>query len=771
MKIKIHYNENIDIPLWILDELKGNELLAQILLERGINTPKKVREFLNPDLYTPTDPFEFLDMENAVEMIITAVDKGEQICIYGDYDVDGVTSTTILVNLIKSIGGHVRYHVPNRFTEGYGMNEGVISELANEVNLIITCDCGISNHQEITLAKELGMSVIITDHHHLPDELPPADAIVTPKLLRENHRAYNIPGAGMAYFLAKGVLTSLNREREAKEYLDLTSLAVVADVVPLYGENRYLLQKGLPVLAKTIRPGLVALFEVAGLDQEKISEEEIGFQIGPRINASGRMSSAKLAVELLLAESKDEADKLARQLDQINARRKELGEAMHEEAKSILGKDFEAEPIILYRPNWHEGILGITASRLCEDYHVPVLMMGLKEDGKTITGSARSIPGIHVYEALKECEAFLNKFGGHAGAAGFSLSRGKRVAFEKSMSKVLARKLENTGNVREVKVDGKLPFSQVNQKTYKELRRLAPFGEGNRMPIFLCSDAEVVYHRPTSNEKHLRLIVKHESIQHPAIWWWGGESEIGKKIDLVYTIGINNWQGREEVQLIVNQAINKEQNLSSRLLEPEEKLDFKIEDLRNWREMGNDLPDFANAVYYSERTEKFGLEPTINRYQFSQADYLVLLSSPPGTRVLKELIYAVRPKTLVLAYSNREIELSKTFMKRLIGVVKHVIEQKNGKIGVYQISVLTGEMENTVWLGLNYLVDKGLIEFELDNPEELFIKKGEGKSKKENTLRLKEERLKSLLVESGAFRKYLMKTEIKSLKNLIISKY
>ncbi|MCK4258016.1 MAG: single-stranded-DNA-specific exonuclease RecJ [Halanaerobiales bacterium] len=765
MKINVHYNEIIDIPLWILDELKGNELLAQILLQRGVDSPKKVREFLNPDLYTPTDPFEFPNMEKAIEMIIAAVDKKKIICIYGDYDVDGTTSTTILVKVIRSIGGNVSYHVPNRFTEGYGMNEGVIRELSKEVNLIITCDCGISNHTEISLAKELGMAVIVTDHHHLPDELPPADAIVTPKLLPENHRAHNIPGAGMAYFLARGILTSLNREKEVKDYLDLTALAVVADVVPLHGENRYLLQKGLPVLASTTRPGLVELFSVCGFKQQEISEEEIGFQIAPRINAAGRISSAKLAVELLLADEKDEAKSLAKQLDQINSRRKELGEGMYEEAKSILGVDFEAAPIILYRPRWHEGILGITASKLCEDYNVPVLLMGLKEDGKTITGSARSVANIHIYDALKKCEGFLNKFGGHAGAAGFSLTREKRVAFEKSMLQVLAEEIKEIGNVREITVDGKLSLSQVSQKMYFDLRKLAPFGEANRVPIFYCQDSEVVYHRATSNEKHLRLILRHENKQHSAIWWWGGGKEIGQKVDLTYSIGINRWQGREEVQLIVDQIITHDHKLKEKLLKPEEKLDFEIQDFRNWREIGRELPDFSNAVYYYEGTDEIRLTPTINRYQFSNADHLILVSIPPGLRVLKELIYSVKPKTLVLAYSNREME-SDAFMKRLIGVLKYVIERKDGKAGIYQISVLTGEMEHTVSLGLNYLVDKGMIELENTKPEELIIKKGDGKSKK--GIRLKEERLKALLTESRAFRKYLLKTEFMNLKKLII---
>ncbi|AZR73328.1 single-stranded-DNA-specific exonuclease RecJ [Anoxybacter fermentans] len=767
MEVKVLYHDNLEVPKWMLDELNGNQLLAQILLKRGINSPKKVREFLNPDQYNPTNPFDFPDMDKAVELILNAVKKKKKICVYGDYDVDGVTATAILVTLLKKLDANVSYHIPNRFTEGYGMNERIIKNMAGDVDLILTCDCGISNHNEVALAKKLGMTVIVTDHHHLPEELPAADVILSPKLLPEDHKAHNISGASMAYFLAKGVLTRLNKTAYAREFLDLVALSTIADVVPLKGENRYLLQRGIPALAKTNRPGLLELFNICGLNSSEISEEEIAYQIVPRINAAGRISSARIGVELLLATTRNKARTLARELDQINDRRKELCDKMLEEALALLGKDFHSQPIILYQPHWHQGIIGITAGRLCEKYHVPVLLMCLKEDGKTITGSARSIPGIHIYEALKTCEQFLDKFGGHAGAAGFSLTRDKLTGFEKAMEKVLARELEKSGGIREIEVDGRLPLSKISTKTYYDLRKLAPFGEENPVPIFLCNDAEVVYHRPTSDEKHLRLIVKHENTQYSAIWWWGGEAGVARKIDLVYSIGINRWQGREEIQLIVNHTINRKQITKAGLPEKPEKLTFEIEDWRNWYRLGKVLPDFKNAVYYYEGTEKLKFENLINRYQSVKADYLVLLSSPPGIRVLKELIYLIRPKIVVLAYSDFEIQSGNSFLTRLSGIIKHVIKNKNGKVNIYQISALTGEMENTVLVGLKYLEDRGFIELEFSNPDNLFIKKGKGQNKKGSTI--KENKLKALLKESRAFRNYMLKSTPEKIKNLILN--
>ncbi len=770
MRLKINYPEKVLVPDWMRKVLRDNQLLGQILIQRGIDTLDSLQEFLDPDCYTPTDPGEFPDMQKAVELVLTAAAQDQKICIYGDYDVDGVTSTTILLELCKKLQTEVIYHVPNRFTEGYGMNLGVIHQLAREgVNLIITCDCGISNHREILLAQKLGMTVLVTDHHHLPEELPPAEVILSPRLLPVEHPAHNLPGAGMAYFLALGVLQQIKRIEDGMEFLDLVALAIVADVVSLHGENRYLLQKGLPLLPETSRPGLQELFKICGLDNREISEEAIGFQLAPRLNAAGRMKSAALAVELLLMEDEVIARNLARDLDQINTRRKEIGDQMYEEAKAQLERDFAGKPIILYRPHWHEGILGITASKLCEEYYVPVLLMGLKEDKKTITGSARSIPGIHLYDALKQCEQSLTKFGGHAGAAGFSLTHEKLVLFEKSIEKILTEELDLQERIREVQVDGVFPLSQITNQTYLELKKLAPFGEGNPIPTFLCPDTDVIYHRPTSDNRHLRLIVKQDSVQYPAIWWWGGGNDLSRTIDLVYSIGLNRWQGREEVQLIVNHVITKDKLSPSQLTE-DERLEFEIIDHRNWSELGRELPNYAEAIYYLEGIRKeddlqLSDQLTINRYQIIHGKTLVLLSIPPGLRVLRELIYAHRPEKVVLAYSQKDILSWDLFVKKLMGLLKSVVKDKQGKTDIYQLAVLTIEMENTVLVGLNYLEERGFIETEFLTPDSVHLKKGHGQATRQ--VKLKEKKLKHLLTESRAFRQYLLTADTENIKKYI----
>lgn len=767
MKIEIKCTKEHQIPEWLLEELGGNQLLAQILWKRGIDTREKCRGFLDPNFYQPTRADEFPDLDQAVQLIFAARDQNQKVCIYGDYDVDGVTSTAILVGLLEKFAVDVSYHVPHRFTEGYGMNAGVIRQLKKAgVQLIITCDCGISNHQEIALAKKLGISTLITDHHQLPPELPEADVILSPKLLASDHRAYHLPGAGMAYFLALGVLAAEGRADEAEEFLDLLSLAIVADIVPLKGENRYLLQIGLSYLAGTERMGLQELFRICGLDDQKISEEVIGFQIAPRLNAAGRMASANLSVELLLAKEASPAKDYARQLDEINTRRKELTDQMYLEAKDQLGQEFPEQPIILYRPHWHEGVLGITASKLSSEYYVPVLLMGLKEDGQTITGSARSIPGINIYDALKACQQSLSKFGGHAGAAGFSLTHERLIFFQKSIEKVLSTELAKLGGLREVVVDSILPINLVQLKTYLDLKKLAPFGPENPLPTFLGQDTEIIYQRTTSNHRHLRLIVKTKDIQHPAIWWWKGDVEITRQIDLVYTIGLNNWQGKNEIQLVVNHIINREQ-LPTKSAEKRDHGEFTLIDCRNWQDLDKEMPDYPGAVFYSEgsKTKVFDHKNLINRYQLISTENLVLLSTPPGLRVFKELLCVQRPTKVILAYSERDLISGEDFLTQLLGLSKYIIDHKQGRTDIYQLAVLTGEMENTLFLGLNYLAARGLLAVEFITPDSIVLQKGPGQTNKNH--QKSAEKLKALLKESRAFRKYLLKADLKNIKAIL----
>ncbi len=763
-ELVIRYQGNIEVPGELLDEVGGNRLLGEILYRRGIHTVEEVREFLRPDLYKPTDPWEFPGMERAVDLVRAALGRGESICVYGDYDVDGMTSTALLVSLIQGLGGRVRYHVPDRFKEGYGMNEGVVRGLAGDgVKFLVTCDCGISNVQEVALAKELGMTVVVTDHHLLPPRLPEADAIINPQLLPENHPAGHIPGVGVAYFLAKAILSSLGREEEADGYLDLVALGVVGDVVPLRHENRYLLQRGLPKLIATKRPGLVALLEVTGVVRNLLTEEEIGFQLVPRLNASGRIASARSGVELLLAEDEGEASRLAKTIDNLNKKRREIGEKMQGEALAMVGQMGAPRPLVLYQPHWHHGIIGITAGRLCESYGVPTALMSLKDDGQTITGSARSIDGIHVFAALQKCSQFLNKFGGHAGAAGFSLHRDNLTAFTHSLEQVLAEELQKLGGAQTVTADYCLPLNQVSLEVFHDLRKLAPFGEANPAPLLYCPGVRVLNKRTTSGDKHLQLVLGHGEASHRAVWWWGGGTDVDEEVDLLYTLGLNRWNGRESLQLVVGHLQATDGGLLVKVREVDRR-ELELEDWRNWAELGRRLPEFPEAVYFYEGVGQSSGVNRVDRNGVGAARVLVLLSFPADLRLFRELILLSGARKVVLAFSQREIKSGEEFIRNLAGLAKYVVSQ-GGRAALSQLAALTNELEYTVVTGLLYLQKRGLLEIEYINPGEVLVEKGSGQTGAD--LKTAETKLKGLLAESRSFRKYLLETDLVALQKYL----
>ncbi|GAB6098627.1 single-stranded-DNA-specific exonuclease RecJ [Halanaerocella petrolearia] len=759
MKVEVNYQANIDLPRWLVNELDGDKLLAKLLFRRGVDTPEKLEEYLYPESYQPTSSEEFPELDQVVDLLLEIVAADKKICVYGDYDVDGATSTTILVKMLETIGADVSYHIPDRFIEGYGMDQDVVQELANQgVDLILTCDCGISNHQEVELAKELGMKVVITDHHQLPEQLPQADFILSPKLLPTDHKAYYLPGAGMAYLLAQAILEQTEKGELAKELLDFAALAIVADVVPLLGENRYLLQKGLDSLATTNWVGIQELCQICSIETFNLSEEEIGFQLAPRINATGRIDSAKKAVELLLSSSQKEAKKLARQLDEINNQRKKISDQMEEEALSLL--DDPTGPIILYQADWHQGILGIGAGRLTEQYKVPILLMTLKDDGQTVTGSARSITGLHINQALKECKDLLISFGGHAGAAGFSLALEDLSDFKSKLKQVLARKLKDLGNVREIEVDDKLTLEQTSLELYEDIRDLAPFGEENPTPVFYSTAVEIISSRSFSGGKHLNLTLDDGTDRRSAVWWRAEPEKLGSKVDLVYSLGINNWRGNRELQLVIEEVINHTGQLEKR------KINYELEDWRNWRQLGDSLPDFKDPIYYYEGIKDLSYQNLINRYQAENKETLVLLTCPPELRIIQDLVQKVEPKKLVLAYSEEDLESGTDFINKLAGLIKNVINSKRGKTDIYTLAALTAQKESTVALGLKYLQQQGLVELEFINPVNLLVKPGVDKVRRSQV----QDKLKTLLGETKAFRRYMLQRDLSEIDKLLFGK-
>ncbi len=741
-------------------DLAVNDLAREILAKRGISGEDEVRAFLDPACYTPTRPWELPGMRETVELVLEAVGRGEKICVYGDYDADGVTSTALLVSLLRRLGADVQYHVPDRFHEGYGMNSGVVRELASSrVGLILTCDCGISNLQEVALAKELGLKVLITDHHLLPPELPAADAIVNPQFLPPGHRARQLSGAGVAYMLASAVLERTGRAGEEREFLDLTALSIVADVVPLLGENRYLLQLGLKSLRRCSRPGLKALCAAAGIIPDELSEEDIAFQLAPRLNSAGRIASAGLGLELLLAADSSQEGELAAELDRLNQQRKALGDDMLREAQGMLSQTYGAKPIVLYQPHWHHGVMGIVAGRLAELYQVPALLMSLKEDGVTVTGSARSAAGVHVFNVLKGCGRYLDRFGGHAGAAGFSLVRGQLELFVKAIERELSLALENRVEAGEAEYDVETGLAAVDQATWRELQCLAPFGEGNPKPRFHTPDVEILSQRAMAEEKHLRLVLRQGEAVHQAVWWWAGGRQLARTCHVTYNLNMNRWQGRENLQLEILQLAEPDAVLA------EQPLALELADLRNWQAMGRELPEFHSAAWYWEGGAGRPALPGKDRYTLPRAETLVMLSLPPGIRVWQEALALTGAGKVVLAYGQKEGMSLRDFLQQLAGLIKHAVSRQGGVVDIKYLAVATGQLEITAAAGLSALRDRGLINFEYMDRERIAVSKGEGKQGQDSEAA--ELRLKSLLAETRAFQRYLLTAPSEALGRLL----
>lgn len=547
-----------EISAEFLDAAEGSPLLAQILHARGVAEPGEVKTFLNTDVYTATGPMELPDVDKAIIRITEAIEKGQRITVYGDYDVDGVTGTSVLLTVLRKLGAEVDFYIPNRAGEGYGLNLKAVSILASKhrTKLIISCDCGVSNFAEIQFAKSLGVDTLVLDHHSMPEMLPPAVGIVHPKRLPEDHPLFHLPGVGVAYKVCEALLIDRGMPDEVPLLLDYVTLGMIADLVPLIRENRYLVKVGLPILVNSARPGIQAL-----LAQVKKSDDTdlVGFGLAPRINAVGRLADAKIAVELLTTEDEDYADKLARQLQTDNLRRQELCEEIFTRAELLISRKIDLERdkcIAIYDEGWHHGVVGIVASRLVEKYHRPVFIGELDPGEGIVKGSARSIDAIDLYEVLKNNDHLLTKYGGHKMAAGFTVEAGKAEALCRGLTDTCNRMLVDKPLQATVKIDMQVQPSSVTEQMAKLLTKLAPFGMWNKKPTLCMKSLVCVGTRVLGKDgKHHRVMLEDSETHNTfecVMWNTRGIVPVERQVvDAVFTPEINVFNNRERLQLVL----------------------------------------------------------------------------------------------------------------------------------------------------------------------------------------------------------------------------
>ncbi|MGD2182293.1 single-stranded-DNA-specific exonuclease RecJ [Lusitaniella coriacea] len=546
-----------------------SRLIAQVMVNRGIDCPELAQVYVEPESEVLPEPLEaFPDLAKSVELIQDAIAEKEKIAICGDYDADGMTSTALLIRALRHLGANVDYAIPSRMKDGYGINKRIVKTFAREnVGLILTVDNGISAYEPIALAIELGLSVIITDHHDLPEKLPPADAILNPKLIPESSPYRGLAGVGVAYILAITLAQNLDSiEGMTNPLLELFTLGTIADLAPLTGVNRRWLKRGLQRLPKSEIPGIKALMQMSGVNdkQKNVKPDDIGFRLGPRINAIGRIGDPQVVIELLSTEEEGLALERAMQCEQVNRERQDLCKQITFDAITAIeqNQEIEGSPynwqqrrvLVLVQPNWHHGVIGIVASRLVERYGVPVFIGTYEEESaEKIRGSARGIPEFNIFDALNFCDDLLGKYGGHKAAGGFSLPSENLEAFQKRLSEFAHQCLKPEHLKPLIKVDAQADLDLLHRDFYKQIDSLHPWGIGNSEPVFWTENARVLEQK-IIGESHLKLTVGQEIegkvITMKAIAWrWRDYFPLPNCLDIAYKLRENHWNGNTNIEL------------------------------------------------------------------------------------------------------------------------------------------------------------------------------------------------------------------------------
>ena len=526
--------------------------VARLLFERGIQDEKSLKKFLEPSLDDLHDPYLLHDMDKAVERIRQAIEEGENILVYGDYDADGMTSASIIKESLEQLGAECRVYLPNRFTDGYGPNTSVYKYFIEQegISLIVTVDNGVAGHEAIDFAQSMGVDVIVTDHHSMPETLPDAYAIVHPEHPDVDYPFKQLAGCGVAFKLACALL-----EEVQVELLDLVAIGTIADMVSLTDENRILVQYGLEMLGHTQRIGLQEMLDMAGIAANEVTEETVGFQIAPRLNALGRLDDPNPAIDLLTGFDDEEAHEIALMIHQKNEERKEIVQSIYEEAKTMV--DPEKKVQVLAKEDWNPGVLGIVAGRLLEELGQTVIVLNI-EDGRA-KGSARSVEAVDIFEALDPHRELFIAFGGHAGAAGMTLEVEKLSDLSQVLEDYIREKGTDASGKNKLNLDEELDLETLSLETVKNFERLAPFGMDNQKPVFYIRDFKVESARSMgAGNTHLKLKISKGEASFEVVAFgqgrWATEFAQTKNLELAVTLSVNQWNGQTALQLMMVDA-------------------------------------------------------------------------------------------------------------------------------------------------------------------------------------------------------------------------
>ncbi len=729
---------------WILDNTETNEksLIKRLLYSRGIKTEDEMRDFLNPLEMQLTSPDVFTDMNKAVERLSKAIDNQETIIVYGDFDADGVTSTSVLYKTLKYLNAKVHYFIPDRENEGHGFDKKALIKLMTTVKpkVIISVDCGISDVDAVKFINSFKIiDVIITDHHEAPEILPEAFAIINPKAPNAlsaslcskqiEHLTY-LAGCGVAFKVAQALLTKYQKTEFVYEILPFVAVGTISDIVPLIGENRYFVTKGLDLISRGKHEGLKKLLESAGYDITKgVTAENIAFGVAPRINASGRLDTVDAALKVLISENPQEVQMSVTTLNELNKVRQTLCQEVFLQADDMVKKEGNRLPaIVLANEGWHIGIIGIVASKLVEKYYKPVFLMTYVKEKKQYRCSARSIEGVPLYDVINANSELLDGFGGHKLAAGLSFSE-EKASFEQVKKALCDTVKEYTVNKELkpfVKIDLMLEPKDITTDLVDEISQLEPFGAANPSPVFAINNLKIKQKRLMGNDNsHLRLTVGIDADEYTAIWWQKGDVALGAgdSVDIAFHPQINEFNGNTSVQLIID-------DIHSDKLEeePEQKNLYKIYDNRTKTGILPNVNDyiknskkeirvFAESKYILDTVKPFNeiASKAFTREDIPKCDVLMFFDYPADKKTLDKIIEDSQPSIIHFMNYEPKVLDEQDFLKTFNGMLRFAAHNNNGKIELIRCASFLGKSVEIFQMLLELYEETGFIKILEEN--------------------------------------------------------
>lgn len=732
---------------WIIKDCDINDgsLIKRLLATRGIKNEQDIENFLNPLQTKLSDPYVFTDMQKCIERLSNAIDNNEKIIIYGDFDADGVTSTSLLYRTLSHLGADVNYFIPDREKEGHGLDTKALVKIMTTVKpkVLITVDCGISNNEAVSFLNSFKIDVIITDHHEAPEELPNAYAIINPKApnaideslsAKEIESLTSLAGVGVAFKTAQALLAHYNKTEFIFDILPYAAVGTIADVVPLIGENRHIVLKGLDLISKGRHLGIKRLLESAGYTLSNgITSEQIAFGVAPRINASGRLDTVEAALKVMLSDNPQEIEMAVITLNEFNKIRQNLCQETFLQADEMIKKEGNKNPaIILFNPEWKVGIIGIVASKLVEKYYKPTFLMTYYEEAKQIRCSARSIEGIHLYDAIDSIGDLLDGYGGHAMAAGLSFSPDKTPF--KLVKENLNRIIKEMTNGKDLKpfinIDLEVTAEDITVDLVEQISQLEPFGQANPSPVFAMKNLKIKQKRLMGeNKDHLRLTVNSGNSEFNCIRWGEGDISLvaGDPLDVAFHPQINEYQGNITVQLIVDDIHSP--HLKEEESQAQSQNSLKIYDHRKKTDILPQVNDYIKTtkqdilVFAESKAIKDKLRPylsltekCVSRENLRICDSIMFFDYPADIETFQKILEKTSPKSIHLM--NYEIKYFDEieFLKTFAGMLKFAVNNNNGNVQILRFASHLGKSLNLIELMFDLFEEENFIKIlEKDN--------------------------------------------------------